>query len=59
MHLCNFIYIVTLANLNRNRIVYLCFSEWQLPATKSFTFSLSAGNVELCVEVTGFKWFKR
>ena len=48
MYLCNFIYIVTLANLNRNRFTYLRFAEWQPPATKSSTFSLRAEMVK-CV----------
>ena len=48
MYLCNFVYIVTLANLNRNRIMYLPFAEWQLPARKSSTPSLRAGTMK-CV----------
>ena len=57
MYLCNFIYIITLANLNRNRFTYLRFAEWQPPATKSSTFSLSAGDGKVCVEAAGFKCF--
>ena len=58
MYLSNFIYIITLANLNR--IVYLCFAECNAEnsstaSNEEFMFSLSAGDEELCEKATAFK----
>ena len=55
--LINFIYIVIFVNLNRNRTMYLCLTEWQLPAAESAKFRLSVGNGEECVEATSVQWF--